>query len=192
MAAFKDDAGIEAGAVAGGDGGVAETVAIAKKQEWITAEIGELQGGATSELVSFRQRGVEALAEERVGIEFVAADRKREDGKVDGAGAEAFQKNRRDLFGDGEMDFGKFAGESGEARRKPIGGDGGNRADDNGAGFGLQAFGKFVLGAGEFVEDGAGSGEKGFAQVGEAHGAAEAVEEAPAEFGFEFEDLLRE
>jgi len=42
------------------------------------------------------------------------------------------------------------------------------------------------------VENGAGSREKGFAEIGEANGAAEAVEEAAAEFGFEFLDLLRE
>ena len=42
VAAFEDDAGIEAGTVAGGDGGIAETVAVAEKKKRITAEIGEL------------------------------------------------------------------------------------------------------------------------------------------------------
>jgi hypothetical protein len=43
MAAFKDDAWVEAGSVAGSDGGVAEAVAIAEKEEGIAAKIGELQ-----------------------------------------------------------------------------------------------------------------------------------------------------
>jgi hypothetical protein len=42
------------------------------------------------------------------------------------------------------------------------------------------------------VQDGTSAGEKGFAQIGEADGAAESVEEAAAEFGFELLDLLRE
>jgi len=42
------------------------------------------------------------------------------------------------------------------------------------------------------MKDGAGSGEKGLAEISEADGAAEAIEEAPAEFGFEFLDLLGE
>jgi len=127
-----------------------------------------------------------------VRIEFVAADGESQDGEVHGAGAEALEKNGCDFFGDGEMDLRKFAGERSEARRKPIRGDGGDGADDDGSGFGLEAFGEFVLGAGEFVEDGAGTREEGFAEVGEADGAAEAIEEAAAEFGFELLDLLGE
>ena len=192
MAAFEDDAGIEAGAIAGSDGGIAEAVAVAKEKEWIAAEIRELQRGAASELMSFGQCGIEALGEEGVRIEFVAADGEGEDSEIHGAGAEAIEKNRSDFFGDGEMNLWKIAGKRGEARRQPIGGDGGNRADDDRAGFGLQALGELVLGAGEFVEDGAGAGKKGFAEVGEANGAAEAIEEAAAEFGFEFENLLGE
>jgi hypothetical protein len=127
-----------------------------------------------------------------VSIEFVAADRKGEDGDVDGPCAEAFKKNRGDFFGDGEMDLGEFAGESGEARGEPIGSNGGNGAEDDGTGFGLETLGEFVFGAGEFVENGTRAGEEGFAEIGEADGAAEAVEEAAAEFGFEFLDLLGE
>ena len=192
MAAFEDYARVEAGAVAGGDGGIAEAVAVAEKEEWITAKIGELQRGAAGEFVIFRQSGVEAFGEERMSVEFVAAYGKGEDGEIHGAGAETIKKNRSDFFGDGEMDLGKFAGEGGEALRKPIGSNGGDGADDDGAGFGLQALGELVFGAGEFVENGAGAGEKGFAEVGEANGASKAVEEAAAEFGFELLDLLGE
>ena len=42
MTAFKDHARIEAGAIAGGDGRVAEAVAVAEKEEWIAAKICEL------------------------------------------------------------------------------------------------------------------------------------------------------
>jgi hypothetical protein len=83
------------------------------------------------------------------------------------------------------MDFGKFVREGCEAGSKPIGSDGGNRAYDDGTGFRLQAFGEFVFGAREFVKDRAGARQKRFAQFGEADGAAEAVEKAAAEFGFE-------
>ena len=53
VAAFEDDARVEAGTVAGCDGGVAEAVAVAEKEEWVTAEIGELQRGAAGEFVRF-------------------------------------------------------------------------------------------------------------------------------------------
>jgi len=60
------------------------------------------------------------------------------------------------------------------------------------AGNGVFAFGDVAAGSLEFAEDGAGAREKSFAGVGEADGAAEAVKETGAEFGFEFEDLLGE
>ena len=85
VAAFEDDAGIQAGAIAGGYGGFAETVAVAEEEEGIAAEIGELQRRATGEFVFFRERCKEALGEERVGFEFVAADREGQDGEVDRA-----------------------------------------------------------------------------------------------------------
>ena len=59
-------------------------------------------------------------------------------------------------------------------------------------GDGVFAFDDVAAGSFEFAEDGASAGEKGFADFGEADGAAEAIEQADAEFGFEFEDLLRE
>src|SRR5437879_8123750 len=192
MAAFEDDAGVEAGAVAGGNGGVAEAVAVAKEEEGIAAEISELQCGAAGELVFFRERRVKALSEEGMCFEFVAANREGQDGEVDGTGTKAIEEHRGDFFGDGEMDFWKFAGEGGQAGCQPIGGDGGNSTDHDGAGFGVKALGEFVLGAGEFVEDGTGAREKRCAEIGEADGAAEAIEEAAAEFGFELLDLLGE
>ena len=76
VAAFEDDARIEARAVAGGNSGVAETVAIAKEKKWIAAEIGELQRWAAGEFVRFWKSGEETLGEERIGLEFVAAYRK--------------------------------------------------------------------------------------------------------------------
>jgi len=87
VATFEDDEGVEAGAITGGDGRVAEAVAVAKEKEWIAAEIGELQRGAAGELVGFRQRGVEAFRKERMCFEFVAAYREGEDGEVDRASA---------------------------------------------------------------------------------------------------------
>jgi hypothetical protein len=190
VAAFEDDAGVETGAVASGYGGVAEAVAVAKEEKWIEAEIGELKRGAAGEFVGFGERGEEAFGEKGMSFEFVAADGKGEDGEVNGAGAETIKKNGSDFLRKREMNFGKFAGERREARGEPIRSDGGNCAEDDGACFDLHAFGEFVLGDGEFVEDGSGAREECLAEIGEADGAAEAVEEAPAEFGFEFQDLL--
>ena len=154
VAAFENDARVKAGAAAGGNGGVAETVAVAKEKEWITAEIGELQRWTAGEFVRFWQSGEEAFGKEGMRVEFVAANWERQDGKVDGADAKAIEKDRRDLFGDGEMNLGKFAGEVGEARSEPVGSNSGDGAEYNGAGFRLQALGEFVLGAGKFVENG--------------------------------------
>ena len=56
------------------------------------------------------------------------------------------------------MNLGKFAGEVGEARSEPIGSNSGDGTEDDGAGFGLQALGEFILGAGEFVENGTRAG----------------------------------
>lgn len=55
VAAFEDDAGGEAGAVAGGDGGFAEAMAVAKEKEWIAAEIGELNRRTPGEFMRFGQ-----------------------------------------------------------------------------------------------------------------------------------------
>jgi hypothetical protein len=41
MATFKNDVGVQTGAVAGGDGGLAEAVSIAEKKKRIEAQIGE-------------------------------------------------------------------------------------------------------------------------------------------------------
>lgn len=192
MSAFEDHAGIEARAIAGGDGSFAETVAIAEKEEGIGAEVHELQRRTAREFVFFGESGVKAFREERMGVEFVTTDGQCQDGEIHGAGAEAIEKDRRDFFGDGEMDFREFAREGGEARGQPVGRDGGNGADDHRAGFGLQTLGNFVFGGGEFVEHGTRAWKKCRTEFSEANGATEAIEEAATEFGFEFEDLLGE
>ena len=82
VAAFEDDAGVEAGAVAGGDGGVAEAVTVAEKEKGIAAKIGELNRRPPGELMRFWQRCEEPLREERMCFEFVAADGEGQDGEV--------------------------------------------------------------------------------------------------------------
>ncbi len=192
MSAFEDDVGIKARPIAGRDRGFTKTVAIAEEEKWIWAKVSELKSWAAGEFVFFGKSREQALGENRKRIEFVAADGQREDGDIYGAGAEAVEKDRSDFFGDREMDFGKFAGEAGQARRQPVRRDSRNSSDDDGARFGLQALGDFVLGGGELVEDGAGAREKRLAEVGEANGAAQAIKQAAAEFGFELEYLLGE
>jgi len=190
VAAFENHARIEAGTVAGGDGGGAETMTVAEKEEGIAAEIGKLKRGAGGEFVIFGERGEETFGEERPGLELVTTNGEGEDGEIDGASAKTLKKDGSDFLGDGEMDFRKFAGEGSEPRWKPVGRDGGNGADDDGAGFGFETLGDFVFGGGKFVKNGTGAREKGMAEFGKADRAAEAIEEAAAEFRFELENLL--
>jgi hypothetical protein len=164
VATFKNDAGVEAGAVAGGDRTFAEAVSIAEKKKRIEAQIGETKGGSTSELVLFGERGEEAFRKEGERFEVVAANGQRQNGKVDGAGAEAVEQDGSDLLGDGELDLGKFAGERSEKRRKEIGGDGGNDANGERTTDGLLALDDIPLRGGEFVKNGTSSRKEGFAE----------------------------
>jgi hypothetical protein len=50
----------------------------------------------------------EWLGEERKRFEFVAANRKREDGDVNGAGSEAVEEDWRNFFDYGELNLGEF------------------------------------------------------------------------------------
>ena len=61
LAAFKNDPRVETRAVAGGHGGIAETVAVAQEQEGFGAEIFEGKRRARSEFVVFGERGKEPL-----------------------------------------------------------------------------------------------------------------------------------
>jgi hypothetical protein len=82
-------------------------------------------------------------------------------------------------------------GKGGKHRRKKIRRDSGDYADRDVAGDGVFTFDDVAAGRLEFAEDRASAGEEGFADFGEADGAAETIKQAGAEFGFEFEDLLR-
>ena len=140
----------------------------------------------------WRERDKNGLREDGKGFKFVAADRESEKGEVDASGAETFEKDRSDFLDDGDFGFGKFSGEFGQVLRKEIRGDRGNDADDDRAAQGVSLLREVTAGGFEFAEDRAGAGKKGLPDFGEADGAAEAVEEAGAEFVFELADLLRE
>src|SRR5205807_2616997 len=119
-----------------------------------------------------------------------ATDGERQDGDVDSSGSEPVEKDGRDLFDDGKPNLGKFAREGSEARRKEVRGDGRNNTDGDGAADELFAFDDVAFSGFQFAKDGAGAREKRFAKLGKPNGAAEAVEEARAEFVFQLEDLL--
>jgi hypothetical protein len=138
------------------------------------------------------QSGEKSFREKRESFEFMAADGERKDGDVDGAGAETFEKNRSDFLNDSEANLGKFARERSEMRREEIGGDRGNHTDADGTSERIFLLDDVAARSFEFAEDGTGTGKKRLADVGEADGAAEAVEKAGAEFVFELEDLLGE
>jgi hypothetical protein len=144
------------------------------------------------EFVALRERGEEALGEQWRGFEFVAANGKREDSDVNRAGTETFKQDRRNFFHDGQLGLRKLARERSEQWRKKIRGNGGNDADGDRPTDGVLALDDVASGGFEFAENGARAGEKSLAHIGEPHRAAETVEEARAEFPFEFHNLLRE
>src|SRR5258708_10353104 len=63
LAAFENDLRMETRAVAGGNGGIAETVAVAQEQERFGAEIFERKRRARTEFVVFWERGEEPLGQ---------------------------------------------------------------------------------------------------------------------------------
>ena len=81
VAPFKNDAAVEAGAVAGGDISFAEAVSIAEKKKRIQTQIGETKRGSTSELVLFGKRGEEAFRKEVERFEVVASNGQRQNGE---------------------------------------------------------------------------------------------------------------
>jgi len=120
----------------------------------------------------------------------VAANGEGKDGDVDGAGAETLEKNRSDFLDDGKAHLGKFARERSEMWREKVRRDGGNHANADGTAERIFLLDDIAAGGFEFTEHGAGARKKSLADIGEADGAAETVEEAGAEFVFELEDLL--
>src|SRR5580700_3344371 len=137
-----------------------------------------------------RERSEEAFGEQRKSIELVAANGQREEGHIHSAGAQTLQQDGSDFFDHSDLDLGKLAREQSEMRREEIGRDSGNHADSDWAADGILALPDVALGSLEFAENGSGAGKKSLAEIGEADGAAEAVEQAGAKLGFELEDLL--
>jgi hypothetical protein len=192
LTTFEDDLGMKARAVAGGKGCVAEAVAVAQQKKWFGAKVFQGQRILARESMVFWERGEEGLGENREGFKFVTANRKRDDSQVDGAGMQAFEQHGGDFLDDGDVRLRKFSREARQVRWQEIGSDGGNYADCNVAAQGIFLLIDVAASGFEFTKDGAGAGKKGLAGFGEAHGAAEAIEKAGAQFVFEFADLLRE
>jgi hypothetical protein len=190
LSAFEGDLGMEARAVAGGEGVFAEAVAVAKKEEGLIAQIFQRDGALTGELVIFWKSGEERLGDDWKSFKFVAANGESEEREIDGGGAEAFEKDRRDFLDDGDLGLWEFFGKIGEMLRQEIRRDGGNDAKRDGTPHEVFSLLEVTAGGFEFAEHGAGAGEKGLAHFREPHGAAEAVKEARAEFVLEFADLL--
>lgn len=98
LAAFENDLRMEARAVASGDGGVAEAVAIAEKQEGFRAEIFEGKFAAHGELVLLGKCGEKTFVEQGSRVKFVAANRKRQNGDVNRTPAKPIQKKGRNFL----------------------------------------------------------------------------------------------
>jgi len=179
-------------AVARSDGIFTETVAIAEKKEGFLANVFQRDGATAGQFVLLREHGEERFGEKREGFELVATDRKSENGNVHGAGAKAVEKHGSNFLDYSELDLRKFFRKGREDAREKIRSDGGNGANRHRTADGILLLDYVAASRLEFAQDAAGAGEKYFTDFGEANGAAETVEEAGAEFVFEFEDLLRE
>jgi len=192
LAAFKNDLRMNPGAVAGGDGGVAEAVAIAEEEKGLGAEILEEDRRALGEAMMLGNGGKKAFGEEWRGFEFVAADGKRKDGDIYVAGAEAFKEDGSDLLDDRNMRLREFAGKGGELCGQNVRRNCGDDAEAERSADGVFMFRDIAAGGLQFAKDRAGAGEKRFPQFGETNGTPQPVKEAGAEFVLEFAYLLRE
>ena len=77
LTAFKNHLRLDTRAVARGDGVLAETVAVAEKEEWFLANVLEGNGATPGQFVFLREDGEERLGEKRKRFEFVATNGKR-------------------------------------------------------------------------------------------------------------------
>ena len=192
LSAFKDNLRVDAGAIAGSDCVFAETMSIAKQEEGILADILKGDGAAFGKLVFLWKDGEERFGEKREGFEFVATKRKRENGEVDGTGAEALEKDGCNFFDYAELSLREFSREVCEDAGEEIGRDCGNGANSDGAADRTFLFDHVAASGFKFTQDAACPGQKCLSNFRKTHGAAEAVEEACAELIFQFENLLRE
>lgn len=190
MATFENNLWVDTHTIASGDRIFAEAMAIAEEQERLFAHIFERNGFALCELVFKREYGVKGFAKKWKGFEFMAANGEGKDGNVHGAGAKPIEKNRRDFFDYSELNLRKFFGERGKHPRKQVRRNGGDGADGYRAGDGIFLFDDVAAGGFEFAQNGTSARKKCLAEFGEAHGAAEAIEEACAKFVLELENLL--
>jgi hypothetical protein len=184
LAAFENDLRMETRAVAGGNGGIAEAVAVAQEQEGFGAEIFEGERLTGGEFVFLGEYSEEPLGQQRKSIEFVATDGKRKDGDVNGSRSQTVEKDGCNFLHDGEPNLGELAREASKARREEVGSDSRNNTDGDGTADELFAFDDIASGGFQFAKDGAGAREKRFAKLGKPNGAAEAVKEARAELIF--------
>jgi len=121
----------------------------------------------------------------------VATDGQSKDREIGLAGAQEVEEGWSDFFNHREPDLRIFSRESREALRKKVRRHRWDYADRNRAANGILLFDDIAACCFEFAEDGTRSGKKGLPCFREAHGTAEAIEEARAEFILEFHDLLR-
>ena len=140
----------------------------------------------------FRKRGEEPLSEQRGSLEFVPTDGKREDGDVNGARTETVEKDGCNFFHNTQKGLGTFARERSKPRREEVGSNRGNDANGDEAADGVLALDDVAFGDFQLAENGAGTREKGLADVGKPYRTTQAVKETRAQLVFEFHDLLGE
>lgn len=167
LAAFENDAGVKSRSVAGGQGCVAEAVAIAKKEKRFGANVFERERRFAAETVVSWQCGEKVFGEDGEGVEFVAADGKGKNREVDGGGAKAFEKDGGDFLDNRKFGLRELARKRGKVRRQEVRSHGGNHADGNDAADGVFLFVDIATCGLEFAENGTSARQKGLAEFGQ-------------------------
>jgi hypothetical protein len=122
------------------------------------------------------KRGEEGFGDQGKRVKFVAADGQSQHGDINGAGAKAFEKDRRNFFDDDHRGIGESFGEDRKNRGKKIWRNGRNDPDSDLAGDGILALDDVATSRFEFAKNGTCARKKGLANFGEPDGTAEAVE----------------
>ena len=167
-------------------------MAIAQEEERLLSQIAERERATARERMFPGKGCKQAFGEQREGVEFVAADRQRENGNVDDAGTQAIEQHRRNFFDHCDMGLRELAREGRELRWQKVRGDRGDHTDGERAGDGVLTLDDVAFGCFELAQDSARARQKCLAEIGEPYRTAEAIKEARAKFVFQLQDLLGE
>src|ERR1017187_1783100 len=192
LIAFKDGVGLHAGLAAGGQGVVAEAVALAQQKHALLADFLQIHALQTGQSMSRRHGQQNGLAKQLAADQVRTGDRQSQDRQVQISRLQALDQARGGVLYQLQVHLRVLAQERGHARGNEIGHDGGDGADLETALHAGQHALHGVAGIGELAQDGVSLGKQQFAALGQAHRPSQALEQRCPHLGFELEDLLRE